>query len=103
MNVPCAGIDDPFDSVFAELSNDIASGITTEALCGPHAFIGALDDEETFKRAPKLSQVVASMVNNIKAGESGPDITKYAIMWLHWTLWRCKSAMGTTIGFDLRH
>ena len=53
---------DPFYEIMAELRNDIANGIAVEDLCGAHAYFAALDDEATFLRAPKLSQIVARTV-----------------------------------------
>ena len=88
LNTTCDWFADPFDGVFIELSTDIANGADAEILCGPHAFIAALDDKKAFHRAPKLSQVVASMVNSIKPDEPEPSITRYAMMWIHWSLWR---------------
>ena len=87
LNAP-SRIADPFETVFAELRRDIEDGADTDALLGPHAFIGSLEDEETFNKAPKLSRVVASMVKSIKAGETFTTVTQYAMMWRHWILWK---------------
>lgn len=79
---------DPFQSIMTDLQNDIAGGIAVEDLCGPHPYVGALDDENTFHRAPKLSQIVARMVVSLKPAESKTTFTQYAMMYKYWALWR---------------
>ncbi|KAF2721039.1 hypothetical protein K431DRAFT_84143 [Polychaeton citri CBS 116435] len=89
MNDP-GGTTDPYEGIFAQLQREIEDGTDAEELCGPHAYIGALFDEATFNRAPRLSQVVAGMVKSIKPDNTTPttSITMHAIMWLHWTLYK---------------
>lgn len=79
--------DDPFQSVLATLVANISSG-EHEDVCGSHAFVGALDDEATYLRAPRLSQVVACIVHGMKLDESSSSFTQYAIMYQYWTLFR---------------
>ena len=80
---------DPFYEIMAELRNDIANGIAVEDLCGAHAYFAALDDEATFLRAPKLSQIVARTVISIKPAEPWrTTFTQYAVMYQYWTYWR---------------
>jgi hypothetical protein len=80
--------DDPFEAVFVGLIADVSAAMDLDDLCGPHAFIGALDDEDTFNRAPRLSQVVARIVQSIKVDEGSSTFTQYAIMHWYWALWK---------------
>lgn len=79
---------DPFQDIINELQGDIAGGIAVEDLCGPHPYVGALDDEGTFYRAPKLSQIIARMVVSLKPAESNTTFTQYAMMYKYWAQWR---------------
>jgi hypothetical protein len=78
--------DDPFEAVLVGLAADLSAGMNVDHLCGPHAFVGALDDESTFNRAPKLSQVVARIVQSIKVDEGSSTFTQYAMMHWYWAL-----------------
>jgi hypothetical protein len=80
--------DDPFEAVLVGLADDISVGMSVYHLCGPHAFVGALDDEATFHHAPKLSQVVARIVQSIKVDEGRSTFTQYAMMYWYWALVR---------------
>lgn len=80
--------DDPFEGILAELLADLSHSQNAEELCGPHAFIGALDDEDVYMRAPKLSQIVASIAKSIRPEASSSSFTQYAIMHWHWALLR---------------
>lgn len=72
-----------------ELRNHIAGGMSVEDVCGPHAYFAALDDEDTFHRAPILSQIVARTVLSLKPSESRrTTFTLYAVMYQYWTYWR---------------
>ncbi|KAM0721622.1 hypothetical protein Q7P37_002547 [Cladosporium fusiforme] len=79
---------DPFEALLAEMRDDLACGVSMDDLCGPHPFIGALDDEHTFYRAPKLSQIVARIVGSIKSTDESTTFTQYAMMYWFWALWR---------------
>jgi hypothetical protein len=80
---------DPFHDIMTELRSHIASGIAVEDVCGPHAYFAALDDEDTFHRAPLLSQIVARTVISLKPSESRKTtFTQYAVMYKYWTYWR---------------
>lgn len=79
---------DPFDVVLTELRADLACGVDFDELCGSHAYIGALDDEATFHRAPKLSQVVARIIGSIKSTDASTTFTQRAMMHWFWALWR---------------
>ena len=80
---------DPFHEIMTELRNHIAGGMSVEEVCGPHAYFAALDDEDTFHRAPMLSQIVARTVISLKPSESRKTtFTQYAVMYQYWTYWR---------------
>jgi hypothetical protein len=80
---------DPFHDIMTELRSHIAGGMTVEDVCGPHAYFAALDDEDTFHRAPMLSQIVARTVISLKPSESRKTtFTQYAVMYQYWTYWR---------------
>lgn len=100
MNTP-GSVLDPFDSVLKELRADIQNGTDPETLCGSHAYVGALHDEATFRRAPKLSQVSASMTRSMKPEEPRPTVTQYAIMFAIWSLWKWVLAPSPQTYHDL--
>lgn len=79
---------DPFEAIFAELTSHVVNGMNIHDLCGDHAFLGALDDAETFHRAPILSQQIARIVHSIRAGHGSTTFTHYALMHWYWSLWR---------------
>lgn len=79
---------DPFHDIMTELQADILSGIPVEDLCGSHPYIAALDDAETFHRAPKLSQITARTIASLKPAEGNTTFTQYAMMYWFWSLWR---------------
>jgi hypothetical protein len=79
--------DDPFEFVLTKLMAELSPG-KHEDVCGLHAFVGALDDEATYVRAPRLSQVVACIVQSIKIDDGSSSFTRYAIMHQYWTLFR---------------
>lgn len=79
---------DPFHALFADLLSYVTRGIHIDALCGTHAYVGALDDEAAFSRAPLLSQTIARIVHGIRGGERETTFTHYALMHWYWALWR---------------
>lgn len=79
---------DPFHHIMAELRNDIANGVAVEELCGSHPYIAALDDADTYHRAPKLSQIAARTIASIKSSDASTTFTQYAMMYWFWALWR---------------
>jgi hypothetical protein len=80
---------DPFHDIVTELRSHIAGGMTVEDVCGPHAYLAALDDADTFHRAPMLSQFVARTVISLKPSESRKTtFTQYAVMYKYWSYWR---------------
>lgn len=88
---------DPFEALLGEMRDDLACGVDIDDLCGTHAYIGALDDEDTFYRAPKLSQIVARIIGSIKSTDASTTFTQYAMMHWFWALWRwmLKPTMST--------
>ena len=64
--VGSTGTLDPFEAIFTNLESHLARGVSVEELCGTHAYLGALDDEVSFSRAPLLSQQLAHIVHDIK-------------------------------------
>lgn len=80
---------DPFHDIMTELRSHIAGGMAVEDVCSPHAYFAALDDEDTFHRAPMLSQIVARTVISLKPSESRETtFTQYAVMYQYWSYWR---------------
>ena len=79
---------DPFEALFTDLESHIARGVSVEDLCGTHAFLGALDDEVAFSRAPLLSQQIASIIHDFKPDYEKEAFTRYALMHWYWSLWR---------------
>lgn len=82
------GSADPFEAIFADLTSRIAAGAAVEDICGPHAFLGALDEQEIFERAPLLSQQIARIVHSVRDGRPTTTFTHYALMHWYWALWR---------------
>lgn len=79
---------DPFEDVCCSLATEIASLRDATAVCGSHAWVRAVDCEDVFNRAPRLSQVVAQVVHSIKLEAEGSTFTQYAMMHWYWALWR---------------
>lgn len=77
---------DPYEIAIIELTRDIRGGHDITAICGPHAYVAALNDPQVFARAPKLSQLTAMIIQGVKCGEVHNTLTPHALMWLHWTL-----------------
>jgi hypothetical protein len=82
------GLVDPFEIAFAEMTHEVSSGIPADEICGPHVYLAALDDEDVYHRAPKLSQVVARVIRSIKITETDITFTQCAMMYWFWALWR---------------
>ncbi|QIX01456.1 hypothetical protein AMS68_006973 [Peltaster fructicola] len=80
----------PFVKMYLDMSAAINMGMNVQTLFGSHAHISALSSEETYMKAPRLSQGIASMVNSMKLeGDEGHvPRTRCALMWLYWLLWR---------------
>lgn len=78
---------DPVTNFLTEQRAAIASGISPDALFGVHPMMGAFTDEETFLRAPPLSQFGARMVGSIKSNEN-PSPSQMAPVYIFWLLTR---------------
>lgn len=74
---------DPLAAMFRNLRLEINDDVSAEEICGRHVYAAALDDEEVYNRAPRLSQVMATLVKSIKPA-GGTTVTMYALMWTHW-------------------
>jgi hypothetical protein len=69
-----------------ELRSHIVGGMTVEDVCGSHAYFAALNDPNTFHRAPMLSQSVACTMISLKPLESrNTTFAQYAVMYQYWT------------------
>lgn len=79
---------DPFESTIIGMKNIVLNGTDVDYFCGTHAYLEALDNEDAFNRAPKLSQTVARTIRSIKPTESGTTFTQYAMIHWFWALWR---------------
>lgn len=79
---------DPFECILSTLEPNTAQEVQAKDFCGQHAYVGALDSEQVYHRAPKLSQIVARIIHSIKLGEYASKITEYAMMHHYWALLR---------------
>jgi len=69
-----------------EQTTALANGISADAMFGLHPMVGALMDEDVFRRAPPLSQWAARMVKSIKTGTA--DLTQCVSLHHFWILMR---------------
>lgn len=84
---------DPFQTAFTVIAGELASTTMDIAeYIGQHAHVGALLHHKKYKRAPRLSQILADLVRQVRPFERMPPVATLASMWLFWCLCCCKLA-----------